>query len=125
MFVGGFASEFHVKRSLAHGKVCPALLLCACCQQYSSEVPPSTGEDGVLGLSAGVLNDTIISTKVFVGNKSLLYGAASHMWFLGVILDLSGQVIVWTIHFPVQLGFLGCVLGILVLLKCPASSSSW
>lgn len=31
--------------------------------------------------SAGILNATVIGTKVFAGNNSLLYGAAGHMWF--------------------------------------------
>lgn len=74
--------------------------------------------------SAGILNGTIIGTKVFVGNNSLIYGAASHMWFLSVMLALSSTQSS-RIIFPVQLGFLSCVLGILVLLNCAASSSSW
>lgn len=81
LFVGEIASEFYVKRSLAHGKVCPTLLLRTCCQQCSGEVAPSAGEEGVLRLFAEILKVTIIGTKVFVGNNSLLYAAASHMWF--------------------------------------------
>lgn len=88
LFVGEIASEFHVKRSLAHGKVCPTLLLRTCCQQCSGAVPPPQVRRGYCESLLGILNVTIIGTKVFVGNNSLLYGTVSHMWFEGVILDL-------------------------------------